>query len=203
MQFSGRVRRGAGLAVTLVALGSSGALAQPGGQARALVLSDLDGHEVQPLASSARALVFVFTRSDCPIAARYAPELERLQRRMAAASIDFHLVFVDPDEPVAATRAYLSDYGYTGGVLRDPGHLLVRRAGVTTTPEAAVFVPEAGVSTLVYRGRIDNRYMDIGRVRPAPTRHDLDEVIEAVRAGQPVRFHSTPAVGCLIADLGR
>jgi Redoxin len=203
MRFSGRLRRGAWLAVTLAALGPSGALARPDGQARALVLNDLDGHHVRPLASPARASVFVFIRSDCPIAARYAPELERLQRRMAASSIDFHLVFVDPDEPVAATRAYLSDYGYTGSALRDPDHALVRRAGVTTTPEAAVFVPDAGVPMLVYRGRIDDRYVDIGRVRAAPTRHDLDEVIEAVRAGRPVRFHSTPAVGCLIADLGR
>jgi Redoxin len=203
MQFSWRVRRHIGLAVALAGLGSVGAQAQPDVQPRAVVLIDLDGRSVRPLASRAQASVFVFTRSDCPIAARYAPELERLQRRMAAASIDFHLVFVDPDEPVAATRAYLRDYGYTGRALRDPTHALVRLTGVTTTPEAAVFVPGQDGPALVYRGRIDNRYVDIGRVRAAPTTHDLDEVIEAVRARRNPGFHSTPAVGCLIADLGR
>jgi len=45
--------------------------------------------------------------------------------------------------------------------------------------------------------------VDIGRVRPAPTRHDLDEVLTAVAQGQKLEPRSTPAVGCLIADVTR
>jgi hypothetical protein len=38
-------------------------------------------------------------------------------------------------------------------------------------------------------------------MRPAATRHDLEDALEAILAGRPVANHRTPAVGCLIADL--
>jgi hypothetical protein len=190
-----------GLAAALAASCSAGAktAAHPSN----VVLAGLDGDSVRPFESRARASVFVFSRVDCPVAARYAPYLERLQHRLGADRIDFALVFVDPSQSADAIRAYLRDYGFTGRALRDSDHALVRLVGATTTPEAAVFVHGTSGPALVYRGRIDDQYMDIGRTRPAATLHDLDDVIEDVRAGRPVAFHSTPAVGCLIADVTR
>ena len=173
------------------------------GASSALELHDLGGATVRPLASKARASVFVFTRSDCPVAARYAPEIERLQARAKAAGLDFWLVFVDPNEPASAIRAYLKDYRYTGRALRDPDQALVQLAGATATPEAAVFVNHPTGPLPIYLGRIDDRYVDIGRMRPAPTRHDLADVIDAVALGRSVPYRSTTAVGCLIADLRR
>jgi Redoxin len=167
-----------------------------------LVVTDLSGRRVQPLAASdVRTTVFVFTRTDCPIAARYLPELQRLQRRASAEELAFWLVFVDRDQPAAAIRAYLESYGFHGRVLKDEEHALVRLTGVTITPEAAVFSREASGPTLVYRGRIDDRYVEPGRARPAPTVRDLDEVLNALSGGASIRFRSTEAVGCVIADL--
>jgi len=172
------------------------------GPAHDLALTDLTGRRVQPLAASdARTTVFVFTRTDCPIAARYLPEFERLQRRASSGELAFWLVFVDRDQPAAAIRAYLESYGFHGRALRDGEHALVRLTGVTITPEAAVFSREASGPTLVYRGRIDDRYVEPGRTRPAPTVRDLDEVLNALRGGASIRFRSTEAVGCVIADL--
>jgi hypothetical protein len=90
------------------------------------------------------------------------------------------LVFVDRDQPAEAIRAYLESYGFHGRVLRDEEHALVRLTGATITPEAAVFSREASGPTLVYRGRIDDRYVEPGRARPAPTVRDLDEVLSAL-----------------------
>jgi hypothetical protein len=172
------------------------------GPAQDVVLTDLAGRRVQPLAASdVRATVFVFARTDCPIAARYAPELERLQGRASADAVAFWLVFVDRNETSEAIRTYLRTYGYHGRVLRDDAHALVRLASASITPEAAVFVHGASAPALVYRGRIDNRYVDLGRSRPAPTVRDLDDVLDALRAGTSIRFRSTEAVGCVIADL--
>jgi hypothetical protein len=126
-----------------------------------------------------------------------------LEQRAVAAHVAFHLVFVDPAETAATVRAYLHDYGYGGRALRDPAQRLVHLAGATATPEAAVFVPSSDGPVLVYTGRIDDRYVDIGRMRPAPTKHDLDEVLTAVAQGQRLEVRSTPAVGCLIADVTR
>jgi hypothetical protein len=184
-----------------------GAVPRPAAAAQdlsALAVPDLDGTPVRPFAAmpeGPRSVVFVFTRSDCPIANRYAPDLERLQRRAAAASVDFWLVFVDPAESAAHIRQHLRSFQYGGRVLRDPDHVLVRAAGATIAPEAAVFARDKRAPRLVYRGRIDDRYLAPGRMRPAAIAHDLEDVIEAVGAARPLTLRETQAVGCVIADL--
>ena len=54
---------------------------------------------------------------------------------------------------------------------------------------------------LIYLGRIDDRYVDIGKARPEATRHDLEEVLVAVVAEKSIRRRETKAVGCTIEDL--
>ena len=54
---------------------------------------------------------------------------------------------------------------------------------------------------MVYRGRIDDRYVDVGEVRGRPGRHDLEEVLKAVLAGEPVDPRTTKAMGCYISDM--
>ena len=191
-------------AIVLAIYGAVPSLAAAAQDISALAVLDLDGTAVHPLASmpaSARGVVFVFTRSDCPIANRYAPELERLQRRAAEASVDFWLVFVDPGERAADIREHLRSFKYSGRVLRDPSHMLVRAAGATIAPEAAVFVHEHRAPRLIYRGRIDDRYVAPGRTRPAATAHDLEDAIDSLRDARRLTLRETQAVGCVIADL--
>jgi hypothetical protein len=82
-------------------------------------------------------------------------------------------------------------------VLRDPRHALVKLATVTVTPEAAVYDRQR---VLVYRGRIDDRYVSLGVERPAATQHDLQDALSATLGGQRVRQPTAPAVGCFISD---
>src|SRR5258708_33881879 len=84
----------------------------------------------------------------------------------------------------------MTSFGYAGTMdaLRDPKHSLVKYAGATITPEAAVL---AG-GRLVYRGRIDDRYVELGVERPTPTRHDLADALAAGDAGPPAPPGKTP-----------
>ncbi len=162
-------------------------------------LLDLSGRRVNPLRETdAKAIIFFFVRTDCPISNRYAPEVRRLHWEFSSRGARFYLVYVDPHESPEAIRTHLKEYNYPCPALRDPQHCLVRQTGVRVTPEAAVFRPDG---KMVYRGRIDNQYVDFGKARPAPTRHDLQEVLEAILAGQSVKQATTDAVGCFIADL--
>jgi hypothetical protein len=86
-------------------------------------------------------------------------------------------------------------------VLRDDHHSLVRLAGAETTPEAIAFAVEQDGPRLVYRGRIDNRYEDVGRMRPAATDHDLADIVDALAGKGRLTLRTTKAVGCAIADL--
>ena len=158
----------------------------------------LDGKAVDPFANAAKARVFIFVRTDCPISNRYAPELKRLSDEFAAHGAVFSIVYADPAETSENIRKHMSEYTFPGVPLRDPGHGLVRRAKVTITPEAAVFTSEG---KLLYHGRIDNRYVELGKARPAPTRHDLEDAIAAELDGKPQPEESAPAVGCFLADV--
>lgn len=188
----------AALVIVLVRL-----LAPAGADGQSLDVVTLDGGHIDPfrVAPASRATVFVFTRTDCPISNRFAPTIEQLRRDFEPQGVRFWLVFVDPDEPAAAIRAHLTEYGQQATALRDPRHTLVEFSGATITPEAAVYVSSDGPARLAYRGRIDDRYVDFGRARPQPLKRDLREALEAVLAGRAVVPQTTPAIGCIIADL--
>ena len=72
---------------------------------------------------------------------------------------------------------------------------LAVRVGATITPEVAV-VDRAGA--VRYRGRIDNKYVALGRARRTVTAHDLTDALDAVIAGKTVAVRETQAVGCVI-----
>ena len=163
-----------------------------------LNLTSLSGERVNPLAKGNPASVFLFMRSDCPISNRYAPELRRLHESFAPRGVRFWLVYVDPREKPESIQRHAEEYQVPGDILRDSRHDLVRLTGARVTPEAAVF--DAGGS-LVYRGRIDDRYPDFGKARAKPNRRDLMLALESVLQGEPVAEPETRAVGCFIADL--
>jgi AhpC/TSA family len=165
-------------------------------------LQDLSGQGVNPLANSGqKATVFVFTRTDCPISNRYAPRLHKLYDKYAPEGVKFWLVYVDPHQGPQAIEQHMREFNYRFGALRDPQHALVKLTGAQVTPEAVVFVPMKSGIRMVYRGRIDDQYVNFGVTRPAPTTHDLEDVLEAVVEGKTVQPRTTRAVGCFISDL--
>ena len=160
---------------------------------------DLDDRPIDPFNAPAgtKAIAFIFVSVECPISNRYAPEVRRLYDKFTAQGITFSLVYPNPVEPVAAIRRHLKDYSYPMRALRDPRHELVKMAGATITPEAVVVDPHGRV---LYRGRIDDRYVSLGLERPVATRRDLDEALTDITAGRAPRQTTTQAVGCFIAD---
>ncbi|MEO8426186.1 MAG: redoxin domain-containing protein [Verrucomicrobiota bacterium] len=163
-----------------------------------LRISDLTGQQVDPFqAIDAKAIVFIFVSTDCPISNRYAPEVRRLHSEFETKGIKFWLVYPNRDESPAAIRKHTTEYDFSLKVLRDPDHLLVTKAMVHVTPEAAVFLPEG---RLIYHGRIDNQYADFGKQRPAATERDLKEVMDAVLAGKTLRHATARAIGCSIPN---
>jgi AhpC/TSA family len=182
-------------AATTVGRGASTATSGP-------QLLDLSGHEVNPLTDGGKkATVFVFTRTDCPISNRYAPRLHKLYQKYSSQGVKFWLVYVDPHQGPAAIEKHMREFSYRCGALRDPKHELVKLTGAKVTPEAAVFAPSSSGPKMVYCGRIDDQYVDFGVTRPAPTTHDLANVLEELVEGKTVQPRTTRAVGCFISDL--
>jgi len=162
---------------------------------------DLENRAVDPfqLTAGTKAVVFVFTATDCPISNRYAPEIQRLYHAYTDRGVKFFLIYPNPADTPALIREHAKSFGYPAEALRDPKQALAKAAKVTIAPEAAVFVQ----GRLMYHGRIDDRFVDLGVDRPEPTERDLDEALAAVLAGKPVPHPVTQAVGCYIADYAR
>jgi hypothetical protein len=174
-------------------------------QAPAVRVQRIDGGpaNVDPFTAPAgvHAIVFLFTSTDCPISNRFAPEVRRIATAFAPQGVLFRLVYVNPAEDATAIREHMAAFAYAGATdaIRDSKRSLVQFVGATITPEAVVY---AG-GRVAYRGRIDDRYVDLGVERPAATTHDLADALTAVLAGKAVANPRTQAVGCFIADLAR
>jgi hypothetical protein len=164
-------------------------------EARRSANGNLDSN---PFAGAAAVRVLVFVRADCPISNRYAPELQRLGKEFEPHGVQFWIVYADASETPAGIETHMTQYGFPGKPVRDPNHVLVKRAHAIVTPEAAVFDRRG---ELKYHGRIDDRYVDFGKSHPQAEVHDLESAITAVLAGKPVAARQTHAVGCSLADV--
>jgi peroxiredoxin len=151
-----------------------------------------------PLLAQPPARVYLFVRTDCPITNRYAPELQRIATEFSNRHVEFFLVYPDRTETQAAIDAHIREYHLPGKPLRDPDRALAKRSEATIAPQAAVF---DATGHLAYSGRIDDRYVSVGKSRPAPQTHDLEDAIAAVLAGKPIAQPRTKAIGCYLADV--
>ena len=149
-----------------------------------------------PLSAAEPIRVLVFTTTDCPVSNRYAPEIQRLAAKFAD-QVQFVLVYPVATDSPDLIKEHRKKFGYSLESIRDTGQKLVKQTGVTVTPEVAVMAGER----MVYRGRIDDRYVDLGRERPNPTQRDLENALSALIAGKPIAIRETRAVGCILSDL--
>jgi peroxiredoxin len=156
------------------------------------------GEKIQPLADAGqKATVLFFVMHECPVANGYAPEISRIMHDYAAKGVRSHVVYVEADITLEQARKHAQDYGFKTGGVMDSKHLLVKAAGATISPEAAVISAKGDV---LYLGRIDDRVTDFGKRRVEPTRRDLRLTLDAILAGQPVPTRRTKAIGCYIPE---
>jgi AhpC/TSA family len=163
---------------------------------------DLNGKPVERLAGQdTKGIVLVFLASDCAISNRYLPEIKRLQKEFAPRGVMFWLVYPNAGETAEALLQHLKAYRVDANTVLDPQHNLVSLAQAKVTPEAAVLVKTGETQSWLdlsttYHGRIDNRYVEIGKERPSATEHDLEQAVNATLAHRPPTPPGGPAVGC-------
>ena len=144
---------------------------------------------------SAKTVVLIFVRTDCPISNRYAPELKRLAEKYKSEKVKFFLIYSGTEQTAELIKKHQSEFALVMEALRDPQQKIAKEFGVTVTPECVVWQQ----GKLIYRGRIDNRFVAFGKMRVAPTSHDLEQILEAVGKGKTVTKKITKAIGCFIS----
>jgi hypothetical protein len=159
-----------------------------------LVFRDLQGVEHRPLEPVGKlASVLIFYWQDCPVSNSYAPELNRLCA--GHTNLAWYIVQVDPELSRRQATDHARKFDLHPPVLLDPQHYLVKQLQATVTPEVVVVGKEG---QLLYRGRIDDGWAALGKKRATVSQHDLQDALDAIVAGRPVKNRETKAIGCLI-----
>jgi hypothetical protein len=161
------------------------------------VFSTLAHGEFRPAADS-KALALIFILPDCPIANSFLPEINRLHESFFSQGVQFLLVHADSDVSADKAKNHAREYQIQPPVILDPAHDWVKKAGATISPEAVVFSPQGQI---VYRGRINDQYIALGKRRGAVTSHDLRDALTAILANQPIPQPKTEPIGCPIPSL--
>ena len=150
-------------------------------------------------ARGSKLVVLAFLGTDCPLAQAYAPRLAELARAYEGKGVAFFGVDSNElDGPVAIGR-FASAHALPFFLLKDVGNELADRIGADRTPEVFVLDESRAVR---YRGRVDDQYA-LGVHRPAPTRRDLAEALDALLAGKAPASTRADAAGCRIGRVGK
>ena len=141
------------------------------------------------------AFVLVFVNTTCPVAQRYLPTLQALERDYRKKDVQFVAMNAAEDDSLIAMATQAVKYEMEFPFVKDFGGACARILGVRRTPEVVILDSE---QRLCYRGRIDDQNR-LGGVRKEPTRRDLQAALDAVLAGRKVAIAETEVDGCPIA----
>jgi peroxiredoxin len=157
-------------------------------------LIDAQGQTVSLAAQKGKAVVVVFTGTQCPLANLYLPRLAELHKEFSPQGVAFLAIYSNLQDTTLRIAEHAKKQEIPYPVLHDEGQKVAGQFGARRTPEA--FVLDSG-RTIRYRGRIDDQFgIDIRRAKP--TRDDLAEALREVLAGKQVSVASTTVTGCLI-----
>lgn len=135
--------------------------------------------------------VVVLLHSECPICIKYTLTLQQLAQ--ANPNVSWLGVFTHW-EGLEQAQGFAQQYALPFPVAIDERRQVMRQLGANVTPE--VFLLDAQGQVL-YRGAIDNWFVELGKPRRVITERYLADALAAVMAGKTPQLARTPAIGCV------
>ena len=138
--------------------------------------------------------VLIFLAPLCPICQNMSFDLRQLEADYAGDDVEFVGVFPNASTTAAQIESFKDTYDLSMTMMQDTAGW-AETLGAKWTPE--VFVLDQRDS-VVYQGRINDRYFAPGKRKPKTKRRDLDAALRDCLAGRSVGDPVTNAVGCPI-----
>jgi peroxiredoxin len=156
-----------------------------------------DWNQPHQMASGDSLTVYVFLEDECLISQFYTPELTRLFNKYNTQHVGFLGYFPNFSSDTNSIDAFAIQFKLEFPLQSDYQKDWTRKFGVTVTPE--VVVMDHRTDQLIYRGRIDDSYVRVGKRKLNPQHHDLEESIDAWISHQNAEtIVTTQAIGCFI-----
>jgi len=141
--------------------------------------------------------VYVFLEDECLISQYYTNELSRLYEEYRKEHVGFVGYFPSSTTGTEEIAAFAARFKLDFTLLPDHDFSWSRKFGITITPEVAVL--DHRTDELIYRGRIDDSYVRVGKRKAHVQNHDLEDMIKAWQLNQtPASLVQTEAIGCFI-----
>jgi hypothetical protein len=141
--------------------------------------------------------VYIFLHDDCVISQFFTPELTRLYETYHSKKVGFIGYFPNFSSKPEKIKAFGETYHLAFPLKQDYYKDWTRKFEIRVTPEVAVWDHRS--DRLIYRGRIDDSYVRVGKRKLHPQNHDLEDIIKGWLSNQiPVTMVQTQAIGCFI-----
>ncbi|NKB64141.1 MAG: redoxin domain-containing protein [Gammaproteobacteria bacterium] len=142
---------------------------------------------------SKKATIILMLGKECPVSKRFIPRLNELYSVANSLDFNFYGLFPNPWDNAENIRQFQQEYDIHFPLLIDRHATVAKKLKPVASPESFVFDKQG---TLVYRGRIDNRFASIGVLRTNISRHELADAMEAVFNDSMPAVPYTEPVGC-------
>ena len=140
--------------------------------------------------------VFYFLGEDCRICEYYAPEINRLDSLYSGEEFQFQGFFPSRYSTEKGIEAFKEKYKIQIPLKLEYFATKTKSFGVTITPEVVVYNNES--EKIIYRGRIDDSYVRVGRRRRVIQERDLESLLHQLISGEEPEYIETQAIGCYI-----
>lgn len=139
--------------------------------------------------------IYFFLLDDCPICIKYTPEINSIYDEYGD-EIGFVGYFPNFSSKPEKINAYREAYGIEFQLKTDYYKLQAKKWNAKVTPEVVLY--NHTTKTILYRGRIDNSFVRLGKRRNVVTERDLREAIAATLEGREIKQSYVKPVGCYI-----
>lgn len=163
-------------------------------------LENIDGTMVS-LADykDAKGFMVIFTCNTCPYSVAYEDRIIALDKKYASKGYPVIAIMpnntdLQPGDSMEAMKQRAKQKGFSFPYLKDEGQKISPQYGATKTPQVYVLQKTAKGNEVKYIGAIDDNYQDANAVNSKY----VENAVDALLSGQPIKETETRAIGCSI-----
>ncbi len=143
-----------------------------------------------------RYTVYYFLGEECKICQYYTPKMKEYYNSYASDSLSFLGLFPNKYSSKSGVNEFSEKYQIPFPLKLEFFATKTKLFDIKITPEVVVYDNEQ--DKILYKGRIDDSYVRIGKRRSVPTQFELEDVLQKIVDGLEVTTAPGPAVGCFI-----
>lgn len=139
--------------------------------------------------------LYIFSLDNCKICQSYTLKLNQLHDEYNHL-VEFVGVFPNLISSEEKIKAYAEKYRVKYNLITDYEKELAKSLEATITPE--VFLINNQTNEIVYSGRIDDEFFEVGKRRNVVKNFELKDALKSIENNEPVEIKRTEAIGCYI-----